>query len=452
MQFDSDNHLPPEIRETPTQGQVEQSPPGCGGRNLRLLVLHQIVFRVGWTFKTESVVLPAFVDHLAGGGSGVFRGFLPILSRLGQGVPPLIVVRNVKAYPRKGLLLALSACLLAIPMVIFAMLFLLNSYLPGKLGVTSFLLFYFVFCSLYGIYQVTFNTVQGKLIEPTRRGRLISHSTFWGTFPAVFAAYFALKPWLGATAHRYDAVFLTGASLFVLSGLICLILRESPDASSSQQGCATSHWPRLWETLRRNPGLLGLCAVTMLFSLSLALNPHYQAFARDRLGVGTGQQFLWVITQSASVGVFSLLIGPMADRYGNRLTCSLLTLASAATPAWSLGLIHLAPQCAQFTVWVTFMTLAFCTLSPRLASNYALELVPPEDHSAATALLQFSMTLPLLASPVLGQFIEWWGFEPLLWAAIAVVITAGLIILRLPEPRYRLPQPTGPVKPLTGDE
>ena len=46
------------------------SPPveAAASRNFLLLALHQVVIRVGWIFKTESVIIPAFLDSIAGPG------------------------------------------------------------------------------------------------------------------------------------------------------------------------------------------------------------------------------------------------------------------------------------------------------------------------------------------------------------------------------------------------
>ena len=43
-------------------------------RNLLLLVLHQIVVRTGWIFKTESVIMPAFLDYVM--PAGWLRGLI----------------------------------------------------------------------------------------------------------------------------------------------------------------------------------------------------------------------------------------------------------------------------------------------------------------------------------------------------------------------------------------
>ena len=58
-------------------------------RNILSLVLHQILFRTAWIFKTESVIIPAFLDSIT--EAGWVRGMLPPLNRFGQSVAPLLL-------------------------------------------------------------------------------------------------------------------------------------------------------------------------------------------------------------------------------------------------------------------------------------------------------------------------------------------------------------------------
>ena len=63
-------------------------------RNLLVLAAHHIVLRVAWIFKTESVIMPAFLDAIS--GAGWLRGCLPVLNRFGQSVPPLMLSERLK--------------------------------------------------------------------------------------------------------------------------------------------------------------------------------------------------------------------------------------------------------------------------------------------------------------------------------------------------------------------
>ena len=86
-------------------------------RNFLVLASYQVAMRVGWIFKTESIIMPAFLDYVA--GAGWVRGFLPLLNRFGQSVPPLLFAGRLKAMPQKkralfALTLGMGGCFLAL--------------------------------------------------------------------------------------------------------------------------------------------------------------------------------------------------------------------------------------------------------------------------------------------------------------------------------------------------
>ena len=87
-------------------------------RNFALLALQQVVVRVGWIFKTESVLIPAFLDSIA--GPGWMRGLLPVLNRVGQSVPAFLLSGPLKATPLKKHVLALASFAMAVPFLALA--------------------------------------------------------------------------------------------------------------------------------------------------------------------------------------------------------------------------------------------------------------------------------------------------------------------------------------------
>lgn len=68
-------------------------------RNTACLELYQIILRVGWIFKTETIIMPAVLDAVV--DSGLLRGLLPVLNRGGQSVPPLFVSGRLARLPLK---------------------------------------------------------------------------------------------------------------------------------------------------------------------------------------------------------------------------------------------------------------------------------------------------------------------------------------------------------------
>ena len=97
-------------RATAEKGSPDSSAPNDNSlhqkHNFFVLVVHQVLMRTGWIFKTESIIMPAVLDWL--GGTGLLRGCLPMLNRFGQSVPPLLLSRRIKILGLKKSALTLS--------------------------------------------------------------------------------------------------------------------------------------------------------------------------------------------------------------------------------------------------------------------------------------------------------------------------------------------------------
>ena len=114
--------------------------------------------------------MPAVLDVI--GGSGMLRGFLPMLNRFGQSVPPLLASDHVRNAPFKkfgmfSTTLVMGLCFLALSMIWMVTGGQKSWWLP-----ILFLLIYGIFFSMTGINQLLLNTISGKLIKVEQRGRL----------------------------------------------------------------------------------------------------------------------------------------------------------------------------------------------------------------------------------------------------------------------------------------
>ena len=89
-------------------------------RNFVWLALHNVLLRVGWIFKTESIVMPAFLSHI--GGSSTLLGLMPVLNRLGLSIPPLLYARRLKLMPRKKRSVVMTTMAMALPFAALSIL------------------------------------------------------------------------------------------------------------------------------------------------------------------------------------------------------------------------------------------------------------------------------------------------------------------------------------------
>lgn len=413
-------------------------------RNLALLAVHQIVFRVGWMFKTESVIMPAFLDAVA--GQGWLRGCLPVLNRFGQSLPPVFWAQRLRASRLKKWALAGFTALMSLP---FAALALAWWWIEGRRSVwmpAFFLAVYAIFFVFNGLYHLSFGTVQGKLIRPTRRGRLLQISTFWGSIPAMFMALWLMPGWLENPIPGYVNIFAFVAVCFAISGLLVVTLFEPADTKPSRLGGVGASISETWGSLRADANLRRLIVLSMIFGSGLIILPHYQAFARERLDLTGRHLMVWVITQSVSVGIYSLFVGPLADRHGNRLTLRMLIFASAVAPLYAVSLPHFGQLWGARLFWMVFIALGVTPLVLRVLVNYTLEICEPEQHPRYLSTVNLCIAVPFLFSPLVGWVVDLIGFEPVFLFTAGLIILSGWLTYALDEPRHR-PEPPdeGPV-------
>jgi len=170
----------------------------------------------------------------------------------------------------------------------------------------------------------------------------------------------------------------------------------------------------------------------------LILFPHYQAFARDRLGTAIGSLLTWVLVQNAATGAASLVAGPFSDRRGTRLVLVWLVALSSLTPLVVIALGRLEPGAAAGWFWVVYVPLGLNPISLKIFTHYALELAPePRDHARYVSLVGVALALPFVLSPLVGMAVDRVGFGPVFAAGFAVIGIGALLALGLPEPRHR---------------
>ena len=403
-------------------------------RNTTLLALHAIVIRAGWIFKTESVIVPAFLDSIA--GAGWIRGLLPVFNRAGQSIPAFLLSRRLKVAPQKKWVLVVVTLGEAVP-------FLLLAWLIGQ-GLSSspwlpfaFLILYGIFFGFAGLSQMTAGTLQGKLIPARRRGRLLALSTFGGSVPAVLLAWWLLPGWLGQPRPAYDLVFLTAGICFAIAAVLVVGIREPVDRHREPAIRVSEQLRGAWQILRDHRDYRLLVIVGTIFSSSIMLFPHYQAFARERLDLAGADPMVWVVVQNLSMGVASLVAGPIADRFGNRITLRYLVFAAAAIPLFSVGLTVLERETAQRLFPLIFVGIGWVPIGFRVVTNYVLELSPPEDHPRYLSLAQLCAAAAFVASPAVGLLIDVTSFELAFALEAAVILVGGLLTFRLVEPRHR---------------
>jgi hypothetical protein len=410
-------------------------------RNTFGIEAYQVLVRIGWIFKTETIIMPAVLDALV--DSGTLRGLLPVLNRGGQSLPPLAAAGPIGRLPKKrptliATTLAMAGC--------FALLAVawgpLAAARPDLLA-GLFLVIYAAFAAANGLNQLVLATLQGKLISAGNRGHAMVVSVTVGSVLAILAAALLLGPWL-TEPDGFPKIFAATAAFFALAAVVPLVLDEPADVVPMRQRPAgwrahvaegVASWRRV---LVADPALGRLAVAAGCFSAVLMLFPHYQAFARDSLGTGRSSLLVWVVVQNLATGLASLVAGPFADRKGTRIVLVWLVALSALTPL-VVTLLSLAPHAvAGEWFWLVYAPLGLNPISLKIFTGYALELAPAAaEHPRYVSIVGAALAAPFVISPLVGLAVDAIGFRPVFVAGAAVIATGAVVALGLPEPRHR---------------
>lgn len=403
-------------------------------RNFAMLALYQILMRTGWIFKTESIIMPAVVDYIS--GAGWIRGCLPLLNRFGHSVPPVLLARQIKLQPQKKWLVCGTTAMMSALFLLLTWLFFMGFAERKAVWMPfAFLIIYAAFFVCIGLSQLAFTTLQGKLVDVNRRGRLLLMSNTIGAASAVLCAFVLLSLWLNDEETRFDLIFGFSGVLFGVAAVAMLYLVEAKD--SFQQAAAAHplhYFADAYRVLVADRNFRLLAMVASLFGISFMLFPHYQSIGLQTMHLPTKSIMWWVIIQNIGTGLISIPVGSVADRHGNRLVLLLSLLCIAAAPIVAIGLLHSGSIGIRLYGWV-FVLVGMTPVVLRTLQNYTLEVAAPEDHAVYLSTLSLCMAVPMFLSPLAGYFIDRLGFEPVFLTIAGLIMASWLLTFRLQEPR-----------------
>ena len=399
-------------------------------RNLIVFSLNQILIRLGWMFKAESVVIPAFIDTYT--SSGTIRGLLPLILRIGQSLPQFLIAQRVARMPKKQAFFILTAFGFAIPWFVLSLTLGFTNW-SANVMVAVFL----VLCTLHwltvGCHLLANGTLQGKLISPEKRGRLLAYSNIIGCTLAIGLAFYLMPRWLSESPPRYAVIFGATAVSFGVAASVSFWFKELPSPPQRTAPFFKFLGDALL-LLKHDRDFRRFAIVILLFYSMWPLFPHYTVFGQRTLGLAPSGFVTLIIAQNASNAAGSGIMGNIADRSGNRFVLRLLILIGAFMPLLAVGISRM-PSGAQF-YWIIFALMGFTPVSARIVTNYTLEIAPQEKHPQYLGVMSLFQALPLFVSPLAGMLIEKFAFEPVFIGCSALVSLGFLLTFRLAEPRF----------------
>ena len=399
-------------------------------RNLVVFALNQILMRLGWMFKAESVVIPAFIDIYT--SSGTIRGLLPLILRIGQSLPQFLVAQRVARMPKKQGFFILTGFGFTVPWCVLSLTLGFANW-SANVIVAIFLVLCTVHWLMVGCNHLASGTLQGKLISPEKRGRLLAYSNVIGCSLSIALAIYLMPRWLSESDPRYAVIFGVTAGAFGIAALISFGFKELP---SQPEGTAP-FFKFLGDALlllRYDRNFRRFALVILLFYSIWPLFPHYAVFGKRTLGLASSGFVTLIVAQNASNAVGAGIMGNIADRSGNRSVLRLLILISAFTPLLAVAISRM-PSGAQL-YWIIFALIGFTPVSARIVTNYTLEIAPQEKHPQYLGVMSLFQAIPLFVSPLVGALIEQFAFEPVFFACSALVALGFLLTFRIAEPRF----------------
>ena len=421
---------------------ADPSAPPEERRNLATLAAYVVALRVSWIFKTESVVMPALLDTLTAplagaGGAGWVQGFLPLLNRFGQSVPPLLYANSLRDRPLKKRSVWVTTLGMAAPFAVLSgLLWTLGDRFAGTAAVVGFLLLYALFFAATGLNQLGFGTLQAKLLPPARRGRLIAAGGVLGSVAAVAAAYGFLRGWRAEGPGSFAAPFALTAIGMTVSSAIVLLVREPRDELAGNDGApgfsVRRQFAEAAAVLRTDRGFRWVAAVGVLFVVAQLAFPHYIVLARGRHGAGNLPLILFVTAQNVGAGLFSVLVGRVADRFGNRLAVRGCLCGIALLPPLALWSVTFPDPRALAGL---FFLLGLTPVTFKAVNNLTLELTAPANHPRYLSTLKLCMAVPFLLAVPIGWLVDRAGHGPVFGCVSAAVAGGAVLTFFAPEPR-----------------
>jgi len=399
-------------------------------RNLIVFALNQIVMRFGWMFKSESVVIPAFIDTYT--SSGTIRGLLPLILRIGQSLPQFLVAQRVARMPKKQAFFVFTGFGFAIPWCVLSLILGVTDW-SANIIVATFLVLCAVHWLAVGCNHLANGTLQGKLISPEKRGRLLAYSNIIGCTISIGLAFYLLPRWLSDSAAHYMVLFNATAISFGVAALVSFWFKELPSRPQRNAPFFQFLGDALL-LLRYDRNFRRFAIVILLFYAIWPLFPHYTVYGQRTLGLVPSGFVALIVAQNASNAVGAGIMGNIADRSGNRLVLRILILISACMPLLAIGISRM-PSGAQF-YWIVFALMGFTPVSARIVTNYTLEIAPQEKHPQYLGVMSLFQAIPLFVSPLIGALIETLAFEPVFISCSVLVSIGFLLTFRLDEPRF----------------
>lgn len=393
-------------------------------------ILYGLFGTTGWRLIFAPTFVPDYMYKL--GGSNMFVGLLLSIGGVSRFLTPPLIAPLVEHQPyikRKavqiGMLMRSQVLLMALA----------GFFLPIRLNMVFFFLFFALFNMFLGMQNVVYNTVMAKVIPVDRRGRFIGLREFLGGITASLVAVVAGKMIDSLTfPHSYAATYLLAFVLTFL-GLVCFGFSREPATPSALRKIP------LLERLRSMPKLVRgdknfayYCVCRAIGSLALMSSPFLILYAGSKMVIG-GEQlgqltFCYFMAQTS----INLFMGRIADRAGFRLVFIISVII------WTVAMAMLTLAPASYALMILVFIALGCGVGGfnMSMSNMVLEFGDTAELPMRLAVVNSIGEMATAVGPLAAGFLaDYVSYRSVFVISIICTISALLVMqFRVVEPRY----------------
>lgn len=382
------------------------------------------------SLTSAQTVLPALVVQL--GGSDIAVGALSVIFWVGLFLPQVFAARYVQTLAWKkpwaikfGIAHRSTVLLMAVSLLAFG-------GRNNDVALALFFLFYICCQILLGITTPGWFDMFAKMIPTRKRGRLVGLRSSLGGVGAFCSGL--ILTWLLAHASfplNYGIAFLLAFVLQVASVIVqSNVVEEEPSPVVPRQPLL-SFLRELPAVVRANRPFRAFLTATTIQIVATMPVGFYTVYALSRFQVDASFVGEFTLAMVAVQVVSSLVVGMLADRFGNKVSLTIAATALLAANVCALA----APSVGWFFAVYVFLGV---NLGTELLARYniAVEYAPVEQRATYIGLMN-TVIAPFYGVGMIGGTIAgMFGYSSVFWIGVlASVVGTVMTVVRVQDPR-----------------
>jgi len=402
-------------------------------RNILALGLDHSVFLIGFSFASQSTILPAFAAHL--GAPNVVIGAIPAVMTLGWFLPSLFAAGHTQTLARKLPFVVRYTVWERAPFLVMVLAAFLLAERAPALTLAVLLLMLLTITGTGGVVMPAWMDIIGRAIPVAVRGRFFAGSALFaglGGFAGSFltARILAVLP----PPASYGVCFLCAAACMGISFAALLLVHEPPAAAPAPAVALKTYLARVPALLRRNRNLTWFLAARAFGMVGSMGSGFFTVYALTGWAAPEAQVGVFTTLLLAGQVIGTVTLGWLADHAGHRLVLITGVAAMLGASVWALAASSLTAFGAVFVL--AGLQGAAVTISNL---NVLLEFAPsPEERPTYIGLGTTSLAPVAFGAPlVAGLIADARGFAAVfVLAALAGAVGLAILVAAVRDPRH----------------